>query len=158
MTTNMGADKISKNTKIGFKQLVGDEQKDEAKTDAMKEVKDGLKPELINRIDEVVVFNTLNKSDANQIVRLLFDKYVLRVKEEHDITLTLHKTAVDYFTKEGFSEEYGARELSRTIRRNFETKFSQLLLNKTVKSGTSMTCSVKDKAIKFRKTIIRKKS
>ena len=152
MTTNMGAEKLSDNTKIGFKQLEGEEAVSEAKSDSLKEIKKQFKPELVNRIDEIVTFSTLNKTDAHKIVNILFDKYVKRVKVEHNITLILHKSATEYFTKKGFSKKYGARELSRTIKREFETKFSQLLLKGEVKPDTSILCSVKESEVRFRKT------
>ena len=79
-------------------------------------------------------------------------EYIDRVQDNHGITLTLDKTARNFFVEEGYSEEYGARELNRTIQRLFETELATMLLQGKYKEGDNITCYSKDSKLKFRKS------
>ena len=153
MTTNLGAEKIESPLPIGF--LTPDEKgkQDMRIQQALEEVKKAFKPEFVNRIDEIVVFNSLTKKHVEGIVYLQFAEYADRIDTEHSIDIQLDKSAAQLFLDEGYSEKYGVRELKRTIQRLFETEFALLLLRGKYKSGDAVKCYAKDGVLKFRKAI-----
>lgn len=157
MTTNIGADKVASPLPIGFLNPSNEEKEDIRAAGAKDDVKKAFKPEFLNRIDEIVVFNNLSKDDISNIVTLQFAEYVDRVMENHKIKLILDKSAQALFADKGYNEEYGARELNRTIQRLFETKLAAMLLKGRYKEGDTVTCYSKGSELKFRKST-RKKS
>jgi len=151
LTSNVGSDRIVDNKKMGFVQKEGDEKNDENKEEALSQAKKDFRPELINRIDEIVPFNSLVEDDIEKIVILTFNEYVSRVLEEHGINLTLDNKALKFFVKEGYDEQYGARELKRVMKREFETKFADYILLGKTEKGDKITCAMKNDSIVFRK-------
>ena len=152
MTTNLGAEKIEQPVPIGFVSPDDDEKQELRVTEALNEVKNNFKAEFINRIDEIVVFNSMSKDNVEQVIDLQFSEYIDRVKEQHNITVSLDKTAKTVFLEQGYSEKYGVRELKRTIQRLFETKFAVALLKGKFKDGDKLTCYAKQGEICFRKS------
>ena len=157
MTTNIGANKVSKFSKIGFNNLSGDDKQTEQQSDALEEVKGHFRPEFVNRIDEIVTFNNLTPDDIGKIVKINFNEYVDRVKDAHKVNLILDKTAVDYFAGKGYDEKYGVRELRRVLKQNFETSMSEYILTNKLKENSTITCYVKNDKVCFRKKAIRGK-
>ena len=158
MTSNIGADKIATPLPMGFINPTNTE-KNTIMIDSVKdEVKKSFKPEFLNRIDEITVFNQLSEDNVCDIIDIIFDTYILRVKEEHGVNLLLDKTARKLFLEDGYSEEYGAREIKRTIQKMFETAMAEQLLQGKFKSGDTVTCYGKGSKLKFRKKAIRGKS
>ena len=124
---------------------------------ALEEVRNQLKPELINRIDEIVVFNNLSKDNLHDIVDINFILYKNRMMSNYGISIELHKTAKELFIEKGYDEKYGARELKRTIQRYFETSVAEILLQGKYKSGDNIICFCKDDELKYRRKSTRKK-
>ena len=124
---------------------------------ALDEIRKHLKPELLNRIDEVVVFNNLSKDDLHKIVDINFEKYQERLTNNYNINITLDITAKDFFIEKGYDKKYGARELKRTIQRHFETSIAECLLNKKYKEGDNIICFCKNEELKFKKKTTRGK-
>tara|TARA_R100000808_G_C2155335_1_gene167539 strand:+ start:10782 stop:13223 length:2442 start_codon:yes stop_codon:yes gene_type:complete len=151
MTTNIGAEKVQSPEPLGFVTPTESEKKVMAVDKAIEEVKNQFKPEFINRIDEMVVFNNLTKEHIGEIVNLNFKVYIDRIKAEHGITVKLADTARDLFVEKGYDEKYGARELKRTIQRLFETQMSIQLLKGKYVEGDSVTCYARDGELKFKK-------
>ena len=100
----------------------------------MKALKDAMKPELINRIDEIIIFRRLTRENIEVIADLMFDNLKKRL-EEKDITLDLTDRAKTYIVSQGFSEEYGARPLRRAIQRLVEDKLSEMVLTGNLTDG-----------------------
>ncbi len=150
LTSNVGSDRIVDNKKIGFVQKEGDEKNEENKEEALDQAKKDFRPELINRIDEIVPFNSLNKANIEKIVKLLFNEYILRIDKEHGVKISLDKKAVAFFVDKGYDEKYGARELKRAMKRNFETSFADFILAKKAARGDSVICTVRNQKISFR--------
>lgn len=152
MTTNLGAEKIESPVPIGFVSPDEDEKQSLREEQALEEVKKAFKPEFVNRIDEIVVFNSLTKDHVKDIVHLQFKEYVDRIKQEHDIDVVLDDSAAQLFLDKGYSEKYGVRELKRTIQRLFETEFALMLLAGKYKTGECIRCyAAKDGTLKFRR-------
>jgi ATP-dependent Clp protease ATP-binding subunit ClpC len=148
MTSNVGADMIKRQTSIGFT-LKKDEELEErlAYDDMRKKLLDSLKrvfrPEFINRLDSVIVFRSLSKSDIQQIVQLELDKVARRL-DEHAITLSATPAALDTLAELGYDPEMGARPLRRVIQQKVEDPLSDALLGGEFNDGDVIIVDVQD--------------
>ncbi|MEO7100560.1 MAG: ATP-dependent Clp protease ATP-binding subunit [Luteolibacter sp.] len=138
MTSNVGASSIKRQTTLGF----GAMSEDQADFEGMKEKilaesKHYFKPEFLNRLDDLVVFHMLEKTDLNQIVDLEVSKLVKRLRDK-DITLTLTTEARDLLAIKGFDPAYGARPMRRAVERFLEDPLAESLLRGDVKPGDSV--------------------
>lgn len=97
----------------------------------------------MNRIDEIIVFHSLEKDHLKQIVRLMADTLVKRLKEQ-DIDLELTEAAIEKIAAEGFDLEYGARPLRRALQKHIEDRLSEELLKGTIAKGQKVAVDVKD--------------
>ena len=116
MTSNAGAQAIIEPKKLGF--MSGDNEKQDyerMKSNVMEEVRRLFKPEFLNRIDEIMVFHTLNKEHIRKIVGLLLKNLEKRCEEQMDIRLKISDSARAYLAEAGFDSKYGARPLRRAI-------------------------------------------
>lgn len=138
MTSNIGATKIHQSA-IGY-QLQRDEALEERiayqemRRELTKALKKEFRPEFINRLDDVVIFRSLNKEDINQIVTLELDKVSARLVE-HEISLNVTPSAVELIADLGFHPEMGARPLRRVIQQKVEDPLSDALLVGEFKPG-----------------------
>lgn len=134
MTSNVGASELNKNKYVGFTlQEEGQAHKDmkEKVTEEMKKV---FRPEFLNRIDETIVFHSLEKKHMGEIVKLMISELQERL-EEKEIQFSITEKAIEKIAEIGFDPEYGARPLRRAIQRNIEDLLSEELLKGTVKKG-----------------------
>jgi ATP-dependent Clp protease ATP-binding subunit ClpC len=136
LTSNIGAEEIGKDKILGFvgrKSKRTDEDIDNAydsmEESLLSELKDTLRPELINRLDDIVIFRALNRKDARKIVKLLVVKLNERLLDQN-IKVKLGRKLVTHIVNEGFSEEYGARPLRRVIQDSIENTLAEHLLEK----------------------------
>ncbi|HZG14768.1 MAG TPA: ATP-dependent Clp protease ATP-binding subunit [Candidatus Bathyarchaeia archaeon] len=143
MTSNVGASMIKKNTSLGF--TTGDTEKkyQDMKDKVMDELKKSFRPEFLNRIDEVIVFHSLEQEHIEQIVTLMTDELRKRLKEQ-EIDFNLSEDAKKILAKEGFDPAYGARPLRRAIQRNIEDKLSEELLKGTIHKGDTVNIDAED--------------
>ena len=107
----------------------------------MEELKKAFRPEFLNRIDEIIVFHALEKKHLKEIVVLLADQLIKRLKEQ-EITLELTEAAIEKIAVEGYDPEYGARPLRRAIQKHIEDRLSEELLKGTVLTGQNVTIDV----------------
>ncbi len=138
MTSNLGATALRDEKSVGFSAV--DARKDHKTMEKRikEELKNTFKPEFINRLDEIIVFHSLEKPELNKIVKLMGQVIVKRL-EEMDIHVKITQAAIDVIAKAGFDPEYGARPLRRAIQKEIEDRLSEELLNKTVKIGDHVT-------------------
>jgi len=140
MTSNMGSDVI---------QAMTDESQYEAmRTQVLDIVGAHFRPELLNRIDELVVFHPLGKGHVRQIA----DIQLLRLQDrlaEHDLSLQLTDAAKDLLVEEGFDPVYGARPLKRAIQRSLENPLAQELLAGNYLPGQVIVCDVDEAKLTF---------
>jgi len=143
MTSNVGASALKTNKYVGFS--VNDDKKDyqDMKGKVMEELKKAFRPEFLNRIDETIVFHSLEKKHIKEIVHLLAKSLVKRLKEQ-DIELELTETAIEKIAEEGIDLEYGARPLRRAIQKQVEDRLSEELLKGTIEKGQKVVFDVKD--------------
>ncbi|MCZ0755286.1 ATP-dependent protease ATP-binding subunit ClpC [Anoxybacillus sp. J5B_2022] len=143
MTSNVGADALKRNKYVGFNvQDEGEKYKD-MKGKVMDELKKAFRPEFLNRIDEIIVFHALEKQHLAQIVNLMAEQLVKRLKEQ-DIDLELTQAAIQKIAEEGYDPEYGARPLRRALQKHIEDRLSEELLKGTIAKGQKVVVDVKD--------------
>lgn len=129
MTSNAGAKNIIAPKKLGFITVDTEEQNYEImKKSVMEEVKQIFKPEFLNRIDDIIVFHTLNQENMKQIVTLMSKTVVARAKENMKIDLTFSEEAISLIALEGYDQSYGARPLRRAIQSKIENFFAEQYL------------------------------
>jgi ATP-dependent Clp protease ATP-binding subunit ClpC len=138
MTSNIGAASISKNLSLGF--TVGDEQGlsyDDMKSRVMGELKKVFRPELLNRIDEIIVFHKLEKDEILRIVDLMMK----RLREQigiHEVAIELTDDAKDLLVEHGFDPAMGARPLRRAIQRYIEDPLADFVLGRELHPGATI--------------------
>lgn len=114
--------------------------KAEVKQELMEVLRGHFRPEFINRIDEVIVFDSLGEDQIKNIVRFQLEK-VAQVLAGQDVTVTFDDSVVDELTEQGFQPEFGARELRRVIKRTIENELARKLLSGEIDSGQHVTVS-----------------
>ncbi|WP_043931608.1 ATP-dependent protease ATP-binding subunit ClpC [Bacillus sp. EB01] len=134
MTSNVGADALRRNKYVGFTVQDGEQDYKDMKGKVLEELKKAFRPEFLNRIDEMIVFHSLERKHLNEIVTLMSDQLVKRLKEQ-DITLKLTDAAKEKISEEGYDPEYGARPLRRAIQKHIEDRLSEELLKGTLLTG-----------------------
>jgi ATP-dependent Clp protease ATP-binding subunit ClpC len=139
MTSNVGAELIKKQTTLGFgAPVAGTDNYDVMKDKILGEAKRVFKPEFINRLDDLIVFHTLEKPDLIKIVDLEISKVVERIKTK-DIHLTLDPTAQEFLISKGYDPTYGARPMRRAVERYIEDPMAEEVLKGNIKPGDAVT-------------------
>ena len=150
MTSNVGAHSLRKQKSIGFgsgdNMAASEYQK--MKDNIMEDLKKTFRPEFLNRLDETIVFHSLEEDHLKQIVKIMVDSVSARL-EEKDIYLEVTDAAKEFMTSEGFDPTYGARPLRRVIQRLLEDNLSEEILAGRVKVGDRVKVDVKDGKLVF---------
>ncbi|WP_246945461.1 ATP-dependent protease ATP-binding subunit ClpC [Bacillus pinisoli] len=143
MTSNVGADTLKRNKYVGFNvQDEGQDYKD-MKGKVMDELKKAFRPEFLNRIDEIIVFHSLEKKHLREIISLMTEQLTKRLTEQL-IDLVVTDAALDKLAEEGNDLEYGARPLRRAIQKNVEDRLSEELLKGTIEKGQKVELDVEN--------------
>lgn len=143
MTSNVGAQSLKSNKYVGFNIQDGEHNYKDMKGKVMEELKKAFRPEFLNRIDEIIVFHALEKKHLREIVTLMSDQLVKRLKEQN-IDIGLTEAAKDKISEEGYDPEYGARPLRRAIQKHIEDRLSEELLKGNVLTGHQVLIDVED--------------
>lgn len=138
MTSNLGATQLREEKSVGFNAV--DQSKDQRAMEKriLEELKKAYRPEFLNRIDETVVFNSLDASEIHEIVKIMSRQIVARMAEQ-GIQLKITPSAIDVIGKAGFDPEYGARPIRRALQREIEDKLSEALISGQVQIGDAVT-------------------
>ena len=162
MTSNIGAERMTTQAgKIGF--AVGSELRDakaefeEVKSDVLNKLEESFRPEFLNRVDKVVVFEPLTSDEIKQIVKLHLSDLEERLKEKN-IKLELNTAALDYLAEKSYNPKYGARPVRRAITERIEDELAGLLLDGKFKDGDTVAIGFSKKAreLTFKKRAKRK--
>lgn len=147
MTSNVGAEMIKKNSSLGFT-AVQDSGKDYSnmKDKVTGELKKSFRPEFLNRIDEIIVFHSLDESHILQIVSLMSEELRKRLNEQ-EIDFVLTDEAKKFLATEGYDPTYGARPLRRAIQKHIEDRLSEEVLRGTIGKGHTLVIDMKDGAL-----------
>jgi ATP-dependent Clp protease ATP-binding subunit ClpC len=148
MTSNVGSADLKRAARIGFAakkddQGVRDEQQEEIRSKALDGLKRVFRPEFINRIDQIVVFQSLGKAELHRIVDLMLDQVRNRLHEQK-IELVITDEVRDFLLEEGYDEEYGARPLRRAIQTYVDDALADALLAGEIASDREAVLTVQD--------------
>lgn len=142
MTSNLGATALRDEKLVGFgaKDVSDDYEAMAAKV--RETLKKTFRPEFLNRLDETVVFHSLNKEEIHQIVKLMAKNIIDRIKEQN-INLKITPAAIDIVAEAGFDAEYGARPIRRVLQDKIEDLLSEELLAGNIETGATVTIGAK---------------
>jgi len=147
MTSNAGSADLKRAVSLGFTYKKGEEARDEQheamRSKAMEGLKRIFRPEFINRIDQIVVFHSLGKTELHRIVDLLLKQVQDRLHEQ-DIDLVVNDEARDFLLEVGYDEEYGARPLRRAIQTYVDDALADAVLAGELASGQAALLTVED--------------
>lgn len=135
MTTNLGVKELlAKGSGMGFSTKNFEQSEKDKKDFLKKKLQDQLSPELLNRVDDIIVFNSLRKDDMHSIIELNLKDLKARCKE-NNFDLVLSEKAKDFLCDKGFDEKFGARPLEKAIEKYVTDPLSSALLRKEITSG-----------------------
>jgi ATP-dependent Clp protease ATP-binding subunit ClpC len=145
MTSNLGSDLIGRR-RLGFDNNgVADEQTQDR---VMARLREAFRPEFVNRIDEIIIFRSLDQTQLHQITSLLLEETKRRLHAQ-DVTVDFTDDAIDWLANRGFQPEFGARPLRRTIQREVDNRLSAMLLDGRLGPGQHVTVARADDALAF---------
>jgi len=142
MTSNLGADRIQAFARKESGSF------DELKEELMGVLRHSFRPEFINRIDEIIVFQALTKEQLVQITSLMLDRVARRLRAQH-IEVEFSDEAIEHLAEIGFDPEFGARPLRRAIQRELENELSRLLLGGSIEPGDRVRVDYDDVQLTF---------
>jgi ATP-dependent Clp protease ATP-binding subunit ClpC len=148
-TSNLGSDLLSEaKSRLGFGvRTTFDNDYEKVKGLVMTEVRRAMRPEFLNRIDDIVVFHRLEPAHLRQIVELAIGRLAARLREEHDIDLHLSDRAMEKLARDGYDPAYGARPLKREIERQIENSIATGLVNGQFRRGDRIEADVQGEEI-----------
>ena len=151
MTSNVGVAQLPKNTaRLGFNSDETSSKKENTKDLLTKALREKFKPEFLNRVDVITIFDNLTKQDIEKIASIMIHNVNKRLADKH-ITLEFAQNAMDALVAEGYSEEYGARPLKRVLEQKIEDKLAEELLEGTIGEGDVVIVDYVNNAYCFRK-------
>ena len=149
LTSNIGAEHIDRMEKIGFIDSTNEaRQYDEAKKNIEKSLKDHFRPEFLNRLDDIVIFDMLDRDSIRKIVEIQMEEVRGRL-ELRNINLKWNVAVLDYLAKNGYDSHYGARPIKRIIQNKILNQIAQLIINQSVNDGDTVSVSVKNDQFTF---------
>jgi ATP-dependent Clp protease ATP-binding subunit ClpC len=141
MTSNMGAERIQESARR-------DESFDELQRDMMQIVRSQLRPEFVNRIDEIIIFRALTREQIAEIAQILLDRTRRRLHAQ-DIDVEFTEEAVEFIAEEGFDPEFGARPLRRAIQRRVDNELSRMVLGGSLNPGDKVVVDAEEDRLTF---------
>ena len=155
MTSNVGAELLKKQTTLGFGAPREGHDYDSMREKILDETKRVFKPEFLNRLDEIIVFHSLEKSHLLQIVDLEVEKVKIRLKAK-EVEIILDNLAHEFVIEKGYDPNYGARPMRRAVERFLEDPLAEEILRGNVKAGTKVQVSAKDGKLVFQSDATKK--
>ncbi len=152
MTSNIGAEHIDRMSNFGFSNQRDDKaQYVQAKDKVMDSLKNYFRPEFLNRLDEIIIFDILSSETIRSIVEMQVEEVTKRL-DNKDIKLSLSKDVYDYLAKEGYDPRFGARPLKRVIQSKILTPVATQMVSEGMLKGGTVKVSMKDGELKFEVT------
>ena len=153
MTSNVGSEYLEQMSTLGFKATNDDEEKQIIQSKNLKEkirlaLKEHFRPEFLNRIDEIIIFNPLNQKEIEKIVEIQLEIVKKRLLQK-EIQLQIDEVVKKYLAKEGFSPDFGARELKRVIQRNILDPLAYKIINGEVGPADIVKITVENNKLNF---------
>ncbi|MBR5096328.1 MAG: ATP-dependent Clp protease ATP-binding subunit [Treponema sp.] len=158
MTSNAGAREITQEGRVGFSNVAGGViPYEEIKSNAMQSIKEFMRPELLNRIDDILVFDALSREQVSRILDLQIAELNGRLAE-NSVTLKIKDAARDYLIEKGFDPSRGARPMRRLIQKEIEDPLSLLMLEGKVSDCAIVDCVDGSLVVQAKKSRTSKKS
>mgnify|MGYP001210800936 FL=1 len=153
MTSNVGSEYLEQMSTLGFKATNDDEEKQIIQSKNLKEkirlaLKEHFRPEFLNRIDEIIIFNPLNQKEIEKIVEIQLEIVKKRLLQK-EIQLQIDEVVKKYLAKEGFSPDFGARELKRVIQRNILDPLAYKIINGEIGAADIVKITVENNKLNF---------
>ncbi len=143
LTSNIGARYIDKMEKIGFASEKSEKSNyEDAKSKVLEALKDHFRPEFLNRLDDIIVFDILSKEAIREIVSIQVDIVKDRLAQK-EVKMVVSNAVVEFLAKEGYSPQYGARPLKRLIQTKILTPIAGLIISKGLSKGGSVSVDMK---------------
>ena len=149
MTSNIGGEFINKMESIGFGVSTQQQDYEDAKGKVMNSLKDHFRPEFLNRLDDIVMFDILSIEAIKDIVKIQVDRLRERLGTK-DIKLTVSPDALQFLGKEGYKPEYGARPLRRLIQEKILTPVASTIIKERMNSGGTVTVGMQEGGISIK--------
>jgi ATP-dependent Clp protease ATP-binding subunit ClpB len=142
MTSNLGSTRFIERThnKVDFQSI---------RQSVLAELKEHFRPEFLNRVDDTIVFNPLQKEDLLEIVQIQLQRLQERLNERR-IELEMNPDAIKLLSETGFDQLYGVRPLNRAIQKELETPLARALLSGIIKDGQKLNAQLKNGRIEFK--------
>ena len=148
MTSNIGSSHIQKMQTIGFSTNDAKQDYEMTKERVLDSLKDFFRPEFLNRLDEVVVFDVLSKETIADIVKVRVDS-VLKRMHAKDIAIDMKEPVYAYLAEKGYDPQFGARPLNRLIQNTILNKIANMIIGSDVKVGDSIVIDYKNDELKY---------
>lgn len=149
MTSNIGAEHIDRMSKLGFSQVTDeDAQYNRAKEKVMESLKQFFRPEFLNRLDEIILFDILSKETIREIVGMQVEIVRTRLAQK-EIDLTVSTDVLEYLAHEGYDPKFGARPLKRLIQSKILTPVASMMVSEGMLKGGSVSVSMKNGEFSF---------
>jgi ATP-dependent Clp protease ATP-binding subunit ClpC len=149
MTSNVGAELIKRQTSLGFGAVASHESYEQMRDKILEESKRVFKPEFLNRLDDMIVFHTLGRTDLAKIVELEVAKVVERVRLK-EIKIHLDPSAVEFLIDKGYDPTYGARPMRRAVEKFLEDPLAEELLREQIKPGDVLDVHAAGEHLEFK--------
>ena len=150
LTSNLGSNFIEKMESIGFRSNKEEQEYEETKDKVLDTLRDFFRPEFLNRLDEIIVFDILSR----EVIRNIVDIKIRDIKERiqgKGINLSLTEESLSYLAEEGYNPHYGARPLSRLIQEKILNPIAMMIISKTAQKGDTLYVSLKSGSLKIDK-------
>jgi ATP-dependent Clp protease ATP-binding subunit ClpB len=148
MTSNLGSELIQSRIDLNDGQLSGSDEM-QLKDSLLSMLKQQMRPEFLNRIDEIVVFHPLTREDIRAIAEIQFERVRQLAHKSNGIDLELSESAKDYLADKGFDPIFGARPLKRVIQREITNKLAEEVLSGWIKPGQRIEIDISGEALVF---------
>ncbi len=150
LTSNIGAEFIDKMSSFGFSAVTGDDKSEyeQVKEKVMSGLKNHFRPEFLNRLDEIILFNILSQEAIREIVKMQVAIVINRLKTK-DITLEVSPEVYDYLAQQGYNPQYGARPLKRLIQSKILTPVASFMVDRGVMEGGMVKVILKEDEFVF---------
>jgi ATP-dependent Clp protease ATP-binding subunit ClpB len=142
MTSNIGSNHIQKMQSIGFSTNTFDQDYTKTKERVMDSLKDFFRPEFLNRLDEIVVFDVLSPKIIRDIVAVRIEKVLSRIQDK-DITVEIKTPVYDYLADKGYDPQFGARPLNRLIQNTLLNRIANMIIASDVSAGDTIVVDYK---------------
>lgn len=155
MTSNLGSQHLQKMQSIGFSDNSDIQSYDNTKNKVMESLKDFFKPEFLNRLDDIIIFDTLPESVIKDIVINQLELVTQRLLKK-EISISYSRKLIDYLAQKGFDPQYGARPLKRLIQNDILNQLAMEMIKKNITEGSKITIDIdKDEKVVIKKKAIR---